>query len=73
MLFEDRIIMAPQKEKQFTVRLDEATYNYLVKKAGALDVSRSDVVRAAVLLSLPQIEKIPSLLKVELQDIIGDE
>ena len=62
-----------QKEAQFTARMDEATYDWLLRKAGELDVSRSALVRAALLLAVPQIERIPKLLDVRLEDIIKPE
>lgn len=73
-MFEDRYRdkdMAPQKESQFTVRMDEDTYAWLVRKAGELDTSRSAIVRAAVLLAVPQFEQIPDLLNMKLENIKG--
>lgn len=73
-MFEDRDRdkdMAPQKEAQFTVRMDEDTYAWLIRKAGELDTSRSAIVRAAVLLAVPQFEQIPDLLNMKLENIKG--
>ena len=64
--------MAAQKERQFTVRMDDATYDYLIRKSGLLDVTRSELIRTALLVAVPQIESIPSLLKVQLDDIRGE-
>lgn len=72
MLFEDKSTMAAQKERQFTVRMDDATYDYLIRKSGLLDVTRSELIRTALLVAVPQIESIPSLLKVQLDDIRGE-
>ena len=73
MLFEDQghETMAPQKESQFTVRMDEDTYNWLVRKAGELDTNRSAIIRAAVIVAMPQLEQIPDLLNIRLEDIKG--
>ena len=75
MLFEDRDKdkMAPLKESQFTVRMDEETSKWLVQKAGAMDTTRSDIIRAAVILAVPQFEQIPGLLNICLEDIKGRE
>lgn len=74
MLFEDREkTMAPQKESQFTVRMDEDTYNWLVRKAGELDTNQSAIIRAAVIVAMPQLEQIPDLLNIRLEDIKGAE
>ena len=73
MLFEDREenTMAPQKESQFTVRMDDDTYNWLLRKAGELDTSRSEIVRVAVIVAMPLFEQIPGLLNIRLEDIKG--
>ena len=75
MLFEgkDCNAMAPLKERQFTVRMDEETYEFLTKEAGNLDVRRSELLRAGFLLSIGQIRTIPSLIKIELEDIRDDK
>ena len=74
MLFEDREkTMAPQKESQCTVRMDEDTYNWLVRKAGELDTNQSAIIRAAVIVAMPQLEQIPDLLNIRLEDIKGAE
>jgi len=64
--------MAAQKEKQFTVRMDEETYNWLVRESGEMDVDRSKIIRAACMLAIHQIKAIPSLINIQLKDIQKD-
>lgn len=75
MVFEetDKETMAPLKEAQFTVRMDNETSDWLTRKAGGMDTTRSDIIRAAVLLAVPQFEQIPGLLNICLEDIKGRE
>ena len=62
------------KEKQFTVRMDEETYDWLIKKAADIsdvagkDVTRSDLLRVSALLAVPLIEDMPDLLNRQLKD-----
>ena len=48
MLFEDSREMAPS---------DEKFRDYIYREAGALDIPVSEMIRAAVLLALPQMKK----------------
>ena len=66
------INMAAAKERQFTVRMDEATYQSLLKDSVILDASRSDILRACYLNGIHQIKKIRGLLKTQLEDISND-
>lgn len=70
MLFEDRNgYMAPQKEINITFRCDEEFRDWLCRKAGRLDMDRSALIRAAVLLAVPQIEHIRGIARIQLEDI----
>lgn len=69
-LFEGRgNNMTSQKESQFTVRLDDETYSWFLRKAGKLDTSRSSIVRAAIIGFMPLLETFPDLLNIQLKDI----
>lgn len=73
-LFEDRgEEMAAQKEAQFTVRMEDDVSEWLVRKAGKMDTNRSTIIRAAVIVAMPQLEQIPDLLNIQLKDIKNDD
>ena len=70
MLFEDRelTIMAP-KQIPVTFKCDEAFRDWLAREAAMLDLSVSEVVRAALLLAVPQMKSIHGIARVQLEDM----
>ena len=72
-MFEDHRDDAMAKEVTITFRCTEPQRDWLYAKSGALDKSVSDVVRAAVLLAVPQMLAIRGLDRVQLEDIRGAE
>ena len=61
--------MAAKKDVNRTLRLDEATENFLVKTAGKLDCSVSALLRAALIVGSPLLMACPSLVeRVDLDD-----
>ena len=71
MLFEDqdKTIMAPQKEIPITFRCDEKFRDWLNRQAGDLDCSASELIRAAVLLAVPQMKSIHGIGRIQLEDM----
>ena len=72
MLFEDwdKLKMAPQKEAQFTVRLDDETYEWFLHEAAEAEMTRADFVRVSMLVAAAQIKNIPALRDIQLKDIL---
>ena len=73
MLFEDRENMAPAKEIFVTIRCDEQFRDFLGRESIALDMSLSELLRASVLLALPQIKSIRGIGRIQLEDIREDQ
>ena len=71
MLFEDRDEESMAKEININFRTSEEFRDHIYREAGALDMPVSEMIRAAVLLALPQFEQIPDLLNIRLEDIKG--
>ena len=60
--------MAP-KEIPVTFRCDEKFRDYIYREAGALDIPVSEMIRAAVLLALPQMKNIHGIARIQLEDM----
>lgn len=72
MLFEDSREMA-LKEIPVTFRCDEKFRDYIYREAGALDIPVSEMIRAAVLLALPQMKNIHGIARIQLEDMRCDD
>lgn len=70
MLFEEREekTMAA-KEININFRTSEEFRDYLYAEAGNLGISVSEVIRASVLLALPQIKSIHGIKRIQLEDM----
>lgn len=73
MLFEDRETkMSNAKEININFRSSEDFRDFLYREAGSLDMPVSAVIRAAVLLALPQIKTLRGIERVQLEDMRGE-
>lgn len=73
MLFEDRHERVMAKEININFRASEEFRDYLYKESGSLDMTVSEVIRASVLLALPQIKSIRGIKRIQLEDMKGRE
>lgn len=73
MLFEDqdKETMA-LKEIPITFKCDEQFRDWLGREAAILDLSISETVRAALLLAIPQMQRIRGLSRIDLEDMRSD-
>lgn len=71
MLFEDRDEESMAKEININFRTSEEFRDYIYREAGALDMPVSEVIRASLLLALPQIKLIRGIDRIQLEDIRG--
>ena len=69
MLFEDKLTTMAPKEIPVTFKCDDAFRDWLGREATALDMSLSEVVRAALILAVPQIKALRGLERVQLEDM----
>lgn len=75
MLFEDREdSQSMAKEININFRASEDFRDFLYRKAGALDMTVSEMLRSSVLLAVPQIESIRGIARIQLEDMrTGDK
>ena len=70
MLFEDREEKdMAAKEININFRTSEEFRDHLYREAGKLDMAVSEVIRASVLLALPQIKAIHGIGRIQLEDM----
>ena len=70
MLFEDREEKdMATKEININFRTSEEFRDHLYREAGKLDMAVSEVIRASVLLALPQIKAIHGIGRIQLEDM----
>ena len=73
MLFEDRDTTMAPKEIPVTFKCDDRFRDWLGREAAMLDMSVSEVVRAALLLAVPQMKGIRGLARIQLEDMRSNE
>lgn len=61
--------MMAQKEESISFKCDEAFKAWLQKQAFEQDRSASDIIRACLILAMPQVRKIRGLDRICLEDI----
>ena len=73
-MFEDRNkeTMA-LKEIPITFKCDDSFRDWLGRESAGLDMSVSEMIRAAVLLALPQMKNIHGIARIQLEDMRGVE
>lgn len=70
MLFEDREHKdMALKEIPITFKCDEQFRDWLGREAALLDLSISETVRAALLLAIPQMQRIRGIARIQLEDM----
>ena len=70
MLFEDRTLKdMALKEISVTFKCDDSFRDWLYGEAGKMDLSVSEVVRAALLLAVPQMKSIYGIARIQLEDM----
>ena len=75
MLFEDQDRnrdMAP-KQIPVTFKCDEQFRDWLGREAAMLDMSVSEVVRASLLLAVPQMKSIHGIARIQLEDMRSEQ
>ena len=70
MLFEDRDKTMALKEIPVTFKCDEQFRDWLGRESAGLDMSVSEMVRAALLLAVPQMKSIRGIARIQLLVIL---